>query len=166
MLIITQLVDNTQVTNERLLVDNGKAMQQILRATQIEAEQSRALADQSRLLTTEMKKILQATQAETQMARRMTAQSQRLTEEMKKDSAAMKTVSKVCSHGSAKILTAADRPFDSFLPPWHFIRGRQLSPNIRFGDRFLTQHRPSLQCHSLRLTAGLTTPVKSGYGLF
>jgi polyhydroxyalkanoate synthesis regulator protein len=75
-----------------LLVDNGKAMQKILRATQVEAEQSRALADQSRLLTEEMKKILQATQAETQMARRMAVQSQQLTEEMKKDSAAMKTV--------------------------------------------------------------------------
>ena len=87
-----QLVDNTQVTNDRLLVENSKAMQEILQATQQEAKQSRAMASQSQQMAEEMNKILEATRAETKASRRVALQSQRLTEEMKKDSVAMKTV--------------------------------------------------------------------------
>jgi hypothetical protein len=67
-------------------------MQAILQATQAEAELSRAIADQSRQLTEDMKTILEATQAETTMSRHAAIQSQRLAEEMRKDSMAMKTV--------------------------------------------------------------------------
>ena len=67
-------------------------MHKILQATQEEAEQSRALAQQSQQMAKEMNKILEATRAETKLSRRVALQSQRLTEEMKKDSVAMKTV--------------------------------------------------------------------------
>jgi methyl-accepting chemotaxis protein len=75
-----------------LLVENGKAMQAILQATQSAAELSREMADQSRQLTEDMKTILKATQTEAEMSREVALQSHRLTEEMKKDSVAMKTV--------------------------------------------------------------------------
>jgi len=54
-----------QAANDRMLVQNGKAMHL----------------------------ILQTTQAETELSRRLAHQSQVLAEEMKKDSVAMKTVS-------------------------------------------------------------------------
>ena len=79
--------------NDRLLVENSKAMQAILHAAQIEAEQSRNTALQTRELTEEMTKILQATQDETAMSRRVALYSQRMSEEMMKDSVAMKTAS-------------------------------------------------------------------------
>ena len=63
--MIAKLVDITQVTNDRLLVQTSKAMHL----------------------------ILQATEAETKLSRRIARQSHRLAEEMKKDSVAMKTVS-------------------------------------------------------------------------
>ena len=65
LLMTAKLVDITQVTNDRLLVQTSKAMHL----------------------------ILQATEAETKLSRRIARQSHRLAEEMKKDSVAMKTVS-------------------------------------------------------------------------
>lgn len=73
-------------------------MQEILKATQEEAKQSRAMALQSQKMAQEMNKILEATQAETKMSRRVALQSQRLTEEMKNDSVAMKTVIDHANH--------------------------------------------------------------------
>jgi hypothetical protein len=67
-------------------------MQEILKATQAEAEQSRIITVQSQQLTEEMNKILQATQEEAKMARHMARQTQKLSEQMMKDSVAMKTV--------------------------------------------------------------------------
>ena len=92
-----KLVDNAQANNDRLLVENGKAMRAILVAMQAETESSRRVALQSQHLTEEMKKILQATQAETETGRRVAIESQKLAEEMKKDSVAMKTVMIHCS---------------------------------------------------------------------
>lgn len=65
--ILALLFNRIQITSDRLLVNNGKAMQEILRATQEDAHISRQMADESR----------------------------RLTEEMKKDSVAMKTIATV-----------------------------------------------------------------------
>lgn len=79
--------------SDQLLIQNSKTMQEILKATQGEAEQSLSIATETRHLTEEMTKILHATQQETEASRQLAAQSQRLTEEMMKDSVAMKTVS-------------------------------------------------------------------------
>lgn len=103
--VLALLVDNAQVTNDRMLVENSKAMQAILKATQAEAEQSRRMAVQSQQLTEEMNKILQATQEEARMSRHMALQTQRLSEEMMKDSVAMKTIA---------LLTAFFLPGTSF----------------------------------------------------
>lgn len=103
--VMALLVDNAQVTNDRLLVDNSKAMQAILKATQAEAEQSRVITTQSQQLTEEMKKILQATQQEAKMSRHVARQTQRLSEQMMKDSVAMKTIA---------LLTAFFLPGTSF----------------------------------------------------
>lgn len=73
-------------------------MQDILKATQSEAEQSLEIAAQTKHLTEEMTKILHATQQETEASRHVAAQSQRLAEEMMKDSVAMKTVEPLCFH--------------------------------------------------------------------
>lgn len=78
--------------NDRLLVQNSKAMQVILRGTETEAKQSRNMAAQTQQLTKEMNNILKATQNETAVSRRLARQSHRLTEVMMKDSASMKTV--------------------------------------------------------------------------
>jgi hypothetical protein len=67
-------------------------MQEILKATQAEAEQSLSIATETRHLTEEMTKILHAAQQGTEASCQLAAQSQRLTEEMMKDSVAMKTV--------------------------------------------------------------------------
>ena len=67
-------------------------MQEILKATQAEAEQSPSIATETRHLTEEMIKILHATRQKTEASRQLAAQSERLTGEMMKDSVAMKTV--------------------------------------------------------------------------
>ncbi|KIX09412.1 uncharacterized protein Z518_00492 [Rhinocladiella mackenziei CBS 650.93] len=118
--VLAVLVDNNQASNDLLLLKNSTAMQDILNASQMEAEQSGQVAAQTKQLTEEMKKILQATQKdaeqsgqiaaqtrqlteemtkilqatqeETAMSRRVALQSQRLSEEMMKDSVAMKTI--------------------------------------------------------------------------
>lgn len=78
--------------NDRLLVQNSKAMQDILAASKEEAKQSRELATQTQQLTKEMNNILKANQDETAVLRRLAHQTHRLTEEMRKDSVSMKTV--------------------------------------------------------------------------
>ncbi|OCK94767.1 uncharacterized protein K441DRAFT_659662 [Cenococcum geophilum 1.58] len=109
--VMALLVDNAQVTNDRLLVENSKAMQAILKATQAEAEQSRIITVQSQQLTEEMNKILQATQEEAKMTRHMARQTQRLSEQMMKDSVSMKTIA---------LLTAFFLPGTSFAAsPFH-----------------------------------------------
>ena len=87
--------------SDRLLVQNSKAMQAILQATQAEAEASRQIA----------------------------AQSQRLSEEMMKDSVAMKTVGLLLSdfHNLVHTLTLpspSDRAFDYILPSWNILCGK------------------------------------------
>jgi len=78
--------------NDRLLVQNSKAMQDILAASKEEAEQSRELAAHTQQLTKEMNNILKATQDKTAVLSRLAHQSHRLTEEMRNDSVSMKTV--------------------------------------------------------------------------
>lgn len=106
-------------------------MQAILHATQIEAEQSRQVAAQTRQLTEEMTKILQSTQEETAMSRRVAVQSQRLSEEMMKDSVAMKTVNLAPQYPFLPSLNGADNVFQVavltafFLPGTSFAVSRQ-----------------------------------------
>jgi hypothetical protein len=45
-----------QAANDKLLVQNGKAMQMILQTMQQDAEQTRCMAVQSQMLTVEMRK--------------------------------------------------------------------------------------------------------------
>ncbi|KEF53866.1 uncharacterized protein A1O9_10268 [Exophiala aquamarina CBS 119918] len=103
--VLALLVDNMQAMNDRLLVQNSKAMQEILAASKEEAKQSRELAAQTQELTKEMNNILKANQDETAVLRRLAHQTHRLTEEMRKDSVSMKTVA---------LLTAFFLPGTSF----------------------------------------------------
>ncbi|KAF2176210.1 hypothetical protein K469DRAFT_36556 [Zopfia rhizophila CBS 207.26] len=90
--VLSLLVDNTQIMNERLLIENSKTMQSILQATQAEAEQSRQLTAKSQELTNEINMILHSTNEETKASLQMARQTQRLSEEMMKDSVYMKTI--------------------------------------------------------------------------
>jgi len=75
-----------------LLLQNTKSMQDILFATQSEAELSRQIAVQSQGVAEQMHRILQATEKEARNSGKIARESQRLSEEMKRDSVAMKTV--------------------------------------------------------------------------
>ncbi|KAJ9641519.1 hypothetical protein H2199_005489 [Coniosporium tulheliwenetii] len=54
--ILALLFNRIQISNDRQLVANGVAMQEIMKATQDEAKVSRRMADQSQRLAEEMKK--------------------------------------------------------------------------------------------------------------
>jgi len=78
--------------NERLLIENSKAMQAILEAAHTSTERSHELTLQSHELTNEINKILQSTNEETKASLQLAKQTQRLSEEMMKDSVYMKTI--------------------------------------------------------------------------
>ncbi|KAK4197912.1 hypothetical protein QBC40DRAFT_284633 [Triangularia verruculosa] len=103
--VLALLVDNNRAISDQLLIRNGETMQQILKAAQTEAEESRNVAVETKHLTEEMTKILHATRQETEAAGQLALQTQKLATEMMKDSVAMKTVA---------LLTAFFLPGTSF----------------------------------------------------
>ncbi|KAF2678699.1 hypothetical protein K458DRAFT_348121 [Lentithecium fluviatile CBS 122367] len=124
--VLALLVDNNKAISDQLLIQNSKTMQEILKATQAEAEQSLSIATQTRHLTEETTKILHATQQETKASYQLAAQSQRLTKEMMKDSGAMRTVALLTAFflpgtSFAAILSMPFFSEDSFLKGPHKI---------------------------------------------